>query len=55
MPGPRTADLLSVAGVALMALGFKQNEASDAVRAARAMLGQQATVEQIVRACLKKP
>ena len=41
--------------LALVALGFKQNEASDAVRAARAMLGQQATVEQIVRACLKKP
>ena len=41
--------------LALVALGFKQNEASDAVRAARAMLGMQATVEQIVRACLKKP
>jgi Holliday junction DNA helicase RuvA len=40
--------------LALVALGFKQNEAQDAVRAARAVLGQQATVEQIVRACLKK-
>ena len=47
----KTTDAL----LALVALGFKQNEASDAVRAARAMLGQQATVEQIVRACLKKP
>ena len=40
--------------LALVALGFKQNEAQDAVRAARAVLGAQASVEQIVRACLKK-
>lgn len=40
--------------LALMALGFKQNEALDAVRAAQAMLGASATVEQLVRACLKK-
>ena len=40
--------------LALVALGFKQNEAQDAVRAARAVLGSQASVEQIVRACLKK-
>jgi Holliday junction DNA helicase RuvA len=42
------------ATLALMALGFKQNEAYDAVRAAQAMLGAAASVEQIVRACLKK-
>ena len=42
------------ATLALMALGFKQNEAHDAVRAALAMLGPAATVEQIIRACLKK-
>ena len=42
------------ATLALMALGFKQPEAYDAVRAAQAMLGASATVEQIVRACLKK-
>ena len=42
------------ATLALMALGFKQLEAHDAVRAAQAMLGAQASVEQIVRACLKK-
>ena len=42
------------ATLALMALGFKQAEAHDAVRAAQAMLGTQATVEQLVRACLKK-
>jgi Holliday junction DNA helicase RuvA len=42
------------ATLALMALGFKQNEAYDAVRAALAMLGATATVEQLVRACLKK-
>ncbi len=42
------------ATLALMALGFKQVEAHDAVRAAQAMLGATATVEQLVRACLKK-
>jgi Holliday junction DNA helicase RuvA len=40
--------------LALMALGFKQVDAHDSVRAAQAMLGAQATVEQLVRACLKK-
>ncbi len=40
--------------LALMALGFKQIEAHDAVRAAQAMLGAAATVEDLVRACLKK-
>jgi holliday junction DNA helicase RuvA len=44
----------SDATLALMALGFKQVEAHDAVRAAQAVLGSSATVEQIVRACLKK-
>ena len=42
------------ATLALMALGFKQIEAHDAVRAAQTMLGPTASVEQIVRACLKK-
>lgn len=40
--------------LALMALGFKQIEAHDAVRSAQAMLGVKATVEELVRACLKK-
>jgi Holliday junction DNA helicase RuvA len=40
--------------LALMALGFKQPEAHDAVRAASAVLGPQAAVEQLVRAALKK-
>ena len=40
--------------LALMALGFKQVEAHDSVRAAQTMLGAQASVEQLVRACLKK-
>jgi Holliday junction DNA helicase RuvA len=44
----------SDAMLALMALGFKQVEAHDVVRATQAMLGDAATVEQIVRACLKK-
>ncbi len=45
---------LNDAVLALLALGFKQNEAHDGVRAAQAMLGSSATVEQLVRACLKK-
>jgi len=42
--------------LALMALGFKQIDAHDAVRAASrsAGLGAKATVEALVRACLKK-
>ena len=40
--------------LALMALGFKQIDAHDTVRAAQAMLGAKATVEDLVRACLKK-
>jgi Holliday junction DNA helicase RuvA len=40
--------------LALMALGFKQAEAHESVRGAAALLGAQATVEELVRACLKK-
>jgi Holliday junction DNA helicase RuvA len=40
--------------LALMALGFKQPDAHESVRAALAVLGETATVEQLVRACLKK-
>ena len=40
--------------LALMALGFKQIEAHDAVRSAQGVLGAKATVEDLVRACLKK-
>ena len=40
--------------LALMALGFKQAEAHEAVRAASVMLGAAAGVEDLVRACLKK-
>jgi holliday junction DNA helicase RuvA len=40
--------------LALIALGFKQGDAHDAVRGAQALLGPQATVEELVRACLKK-
>ena len=42
------------AALALVALGFKQIEAHDSVRAAQALLGDQASVENLVRACLKK-
>jgi Holliday junction DNA helicase RuvA len=40
--------------LALIALGFKQNEALDAVRGAQVLLGPQAGIEDLVRACLKK-
>lgn len=40
--------------LALMALGFKQVEAHETVRAVAAVLGPQASVEDLVRACLKK-
>lgn len=45
---------LNDAVLAIMALGFKQVEAHDSVRKAQAMLGPEATLEEIVRACLKK-
>ncbi len=45
---------LNDAVLALIALGFKQIEAHDSVRQAQAALGAQATVEELVRACLKK-
>lgn len=45
---------LNDAVLALMALGFKQMEAHDSARAAQAVLGPPATVEELVRACLKK-
>lgn len=40
--------------LALMALGFKQPDAHESVRAAQSMLGEQAGVEDLVRAALKK-
>lgn len=45
---------LNDAVLALIALGFKQIEAHDAVRKGQAMLGPQASVEDLVRACLRK-
>jgi Holliday junction DNA helicase RuvA len=45
---------LNDAVLALMALGFKQLEAHDAVRKGQAMLGAEATVEDLVRVCLRK-
>jgi Holliday junction DNA helicase RuvA len=40
--------------LALVALDFKPPEAHEAVRAAQAMLGENATVEDLVRAALKR-
>jgi Holliday junction DNA helicase RuvA len=45
---------LNDAVLALMALGFKQIEAHDSVRQAQSLLGPQASIEDLVRACLKK-
>jgi Holliday junction DNA helicase RuvA len=45
---------LNDAVLALMALGFKQPDAHEAIRAAQAVLGEAASVEQLVRASLKK-
>ena len=40
--------------LALIALGFKQPDAHESIKASFALLGAQATVEQLVRAALKK-
>jgi Holliday junction DNA helicase RuvA len=40
--------------LALLALGFKQVEAHDSVRRAQNSLGPETTVEDLVRACLRK-
>jgi Holliday junction DNA helicase RuvA len=40
--------------LALLALGFKPIDAHESVRAAQAALGAPATVEDLVRACLRK-
>jgi Holliday junction DNA helicase RuvA len=40
--------------LALIALGFKQIEAHDALRKVQATLSPSATIEDLVRACLKK-
>lgn len=46
--------ILADTTAALIALGFKANDASTAARAAQTVLGESATVEQLVRACLKR-
>lgn len=51
---PANEQRINDAVLALIALGFKQVEAHDSVRAAQAVLGTQATAEELVRACLKK-
>lgn len=53
--GLSTADQrVNDAVLALMALDFKQPEAHEAVRGAQAVLGEAATVEDLVRAALKR-
>ena len=48
------AQKINDAVLALMALGFRQIEAHDAVRAAQTVLGAKAMVEDLGRACLRK-
>jgi Holliday junction DNA helicase RuvA len=45
---------LNDAVLALMALGFKQPDAHEGVRGAQVVLGESASVEDLVRACLRK-
>ncbi len=45
---------LGDATAALVALGYKPADALQSVRASLALLGDHATVEQLIRACLKK-
>ncbi len=54
VPLPAGDQKLHDAVLALGALGFKPNDAHEAVRGAIAVLGLQAGVEQLVRAALKK-
>ncbi len=49
-----TEQRLNDAVLALIALDFKPPEAHEAVRAAQALLGPDATVEELVRAALKR-
>lgn len=57
-PGARSAPVEDTRGAdavaALMALGIKPADAHDAVRGALAMLGADATAEQIIRASLRR-
>ena len=54
-PADASEKVLNDGVLALMALGFKQPEALEAIRAARAVLGVDAPVEALVRASLRKP
>ncbi len=55
VPASRVEDTRGTDAVAaLMALGVKPADAHDSVRAALAMLGPEATVEQLIRACLRR-
>jgi Holliday junction DNA helicase RuvA len=51
---PDAEQKINDAVLALIALGFKQAEAHESVRQALALLGEQASLEEVVRACLKK-
>ncbi len=53
-PAAPAEQAIQDAVLALVALGFKQPEAFESVRAAQAVLGVQASVEQLVRASLRK-
>jgi len=51
---PSDGTTLQDAVAALVALGFKAADATTSVRGAMSLLGESASVEQLVRACLKR-
>ena len=51
---PGSNQKLNDAVAALMTLQFKPNEALESVKAALAVLGAEATVEEVIRVCLKR-
>lgn len=53
-PAPAESSAAADAVLALAALGITRGEAVEAVRAAQAMLGPDAPVDRLVRACLRK-
>lgn len=51
---PPSEKVINDTVLALVALGFKNVEALETARATQALMGEKATVEELVRACLKK-
>ena len=52
--GLNNVQILFFGFLALMALGFKQPDAATAIQSAQAMLGGEASVEDLIRVSLKR-